>query len=187
MHGRRGNYMLCKWKRKKGGCHGQPSRKDGREGGYGWILYRGDACTIENVNSLVFLVAFVSLQNLPSVSLLHIFFFLHPHFRGSFPNLPSSFIVFLPFFFSSPPVHPAQSHRRKSSCGTDGRTELILRARKAKGGPPSLELHGALAITPAKRGSSRQSFCKRLLNIRTRVVGIPLRDSGDVDVLTKNV
>lgn len=135
------------------------------------------------MNLLVFLVAFVSLRNLPSDYPSYTsFFLLHPHFRGSFPNLPSSFAVFSLFFLSCSFVAtrtPLSVAQRKKLV-QNGRTELILRARKAKGGPPSLELHGALAITPAKRESPRQSFCERLLNIRTRVVGIPLRDGAAV-------
>lgn len=50
----------------------------------------------------------------------------------------------------------------------DGRTELILGARKAKGGPTALEFHGALAITSSREGDrpGERAFCNRLLNIR---------------------
>lgn len=57
---------------------------------------------------------------------------------------------------------------RRRELMRNGRTELILRAgEKQKARLSSLEFYRVLAITPAKRGSSRRSFCKRLLNIQT--------------------
>lgn len=153
-----------------------------QEEGGSWLntLLATTLRTIEN--SLVFPVA---LQDFPSTVLLLFsytpFPLLHlPLLRGSLPNLPFSIVVsfFLSFFsFSSPPPPPlsfsapVRPRVRRKKLERNGRMELILRARKAKGGPPSLELHGALAITLAKRGPPRRSLCNRLLNIRTRVVG----------------
>jgi len=136
MHERKGNYMPCKWKRKKGGCHGLLSR--GREGKLAEYFTRGDAHTTKNVNLLVFLIV-----PLPS-SLIRCLFriFLRFYFLGSLFN-PLSFFSRIFLFFLSPAVHSFGRVRTKKLV-QDGRTELILRARKAKGGPPSLEFHGAL-------------------------------------------
>jgi len=175
MHGRRGNYMLCKWKRKKRGCHGQPSRKDGREGGWLNTLPRRRMYDEKMwICSFSWWPSFLFRTVRPTIPLTHLFL-------SYVLTSAVLFLIYLPpspyfsFFFSL--CHPYTPLAPGKKFVRNGRTELILRARKAKGGPPSLELHGALAITPAKRGSSRQSFCERLLNIRTRVVGIPLHDS----------
>lgn len=59
-------------------------------------------------------------------------------------------------------MHPFGRVRTKK-LAQNGRTELILRARKAKGGPPSLEFHGALAIMPVKRGLLRQELLQAIV------------------------
>lgn len=146
MHGRRGNYMPCKWKRKKGGCHGQPVRgkEDAGKTENGWILYRGDACTVENVNSLVFLLA--PLQDLPIHCPSHTPPLpLPPRYHGPLPNLPFSLAGSSSFsFFSVPPLRPARS-----------RGEEKARAERTDGANPSrAKSKRRAAVSWASRGSS---------------------------------
>lgn len=160
--------MPCKWKRKKGGCHGtalQGKRGAGEKGeGQQNTLpqrrtYDGEREFARFPDSL-FSPFNISHSAVSSTYLFSVFIFL----AFSLIYLLSLSLHF--FFFSSPAVHPFGRVWTKKLV-QNGRTELILRARKAKGGPSSLELHGALAIMLAKRELLRQSSCKRLLNIRT--------------------
>lgn len=181
MHGRRGNYMLCKWKRKKGGCHGQLSR--GREGKGGWILYRGDAHTTENVNSFVFLVTILSL------SLSGFFIYIYSRLSPFYIYLFFSYVLFIFLILSLIDLSSSLclvffcffvllDFMRRRELMRNGRTELIFRAgEKQKARLSSLEFYRVLAITPAKRGS-RRSFCKRLLNIQTWIVGTICDNAG---------
>jgi len=116
MHERKGNYMPCKWKRKKGGCHGLLSR--GREGKLAEYFTRGDAHTMKNVNLLVFLIV-----SLPSTSLIRCLFriFLRFYFLGSLFN-PLSFFsrIFLFFSFACcAPLRPRADEKARAE-RTDG-------------------------------------------------------------------
>lgn len=119
MHERKGNYMPCKWKRKKGGCHGLLSR--GREE-VSWILYRGDAHTTENVNLLVFLIGpfpfNISHSAVSSTYLFSVFIFLVLFLS----NLPSFFVPIFLFFFSSVGRAPFRPRADEKACAerTDG-------------------------------------------------------------------
>lgn len=127
MHGRRGNYMPCKWKRKKGGCHGQPSRGVERLNTLPRTTHVRRRMWIRSFSRWLFSFLRISRPTVPSTRfsppllLLLLLLFLAPPrvTLRAYTLLPSPYLSSFLFLFFPPPPRVQEKARTERTDGVN--------------------------------------------------------------------